>query len=192
MANQEQLKILKEGVEVWNKWREENLNKWVNLYRAYLAEFNLAGFNLREVNFREANLRMADLKETDLTGANLSGAILTGADLAGSDLTGADLTGTILQGTNLTEAILEDTVNVRIDAGDEKEPLIETSNLSLENKALSSSISLIFDLEVFSELEIAEIISGLSAIYSDLGGDKLIIDGSEIMSFVPQLDPVLA
>lgn len=24
MANQEQLEILKQGVEVWNRWREEN------------------------------------------------------------------------------------------------------------------------------------------------------------------------
>ena len=24
MANQEQLSILKQGVDVWNKWREEN------------------------------------------------------------------------------------------------------------------------------------------------------------------------
>ena len=31
MANEEQLSILKQGVEVWNKWRKENPNVRIDL-----------------------------------------------------------------------------------------------------------------------------------------------------------------
>ena len=34
MANEEQLKILKQGVDVWNKWREENPNVMIDLEQA--------------------------------------------------------------------------------------------------------------------------------------------------------------
>ena len=56
MANKEHLDILKEGVEVWNRWREENEGV------------------------------QADLNGADLTGANLYKANLTGADFIGANL----------------------------------------------------------------------------------------------------------
>ena len=56
MANEEHLKILKQGVEQWNKWRLENA------------------------------IRPADLSGADLSGANLSGADLSGANLSGANL----------------------------------------------------------------------------------------------------------
>jgi hypothetical protein len=31
MANEEQLAILKQGVEVWNEWRRDNARRWPNL-----------------------------------------------------------------------------------------------------------------------------------------------------------------
>ena len=59
MANEEQLSILKQGVKVWNKWRDENL------------EFN--------VDFRCADLRGEDLRSSDFRNADLRGAMLDGA-----------------------------------------------------------------------------------------------------------------
>ena len=60
MANREHLKILKQGVDAWNKWRKENLEIKPDLNGA-----NLSG----------AKLIRADLKETELDGAILDNAI---------------------------------------------------------------------------------------------------------------------
>ena len=55
MANREHLKILKQGVDAWNKWRKENLE----------IKPDLSG----------AKLIRVDLKETELDGAILDNAI---------------------------------------------------------------------------------------------------------------------
>ena len=60
MANEEQLAILKQGVEVWNAWRDENKATKVNLYcadfkQADLKGANLKGADLRSIDFRRAN-----------------------------------------------------------------------------------------------------------------------------------------
>jgi uncharacterized protein YjbI with pentapeptide repeats len=61
MANKEHLKILKQGMEIWNRWRVDHPE----------TKPDLSGADLRE----------ADLSRADLTGADLTGADLTGADL---------------------------------------------------------------------------------------------------------------
>ena len=81
MANPEHLEILKQGVEVWNKWREDNPGV-------------------------QPDLREADLEGANLIGANIEGAILTGAYLSGAIFTGASLIEAILIGADLIEAIL--------------------------------------------------------------------------------------
>ena len=45
MANEEHLKIHKQGVEQWNKWREEN-SITPDLSGAHLIGANLSGTNL--------------------------------------------------------------------------------------------------------------------------------------------------
>jgi hypothetical protein len=72
MANPEQLQILKQGVEVWNQWRDQNRD-----IRPDLGEADLRG----------ANLRGANLLGADLTGANLANAILNDADLRNTNAT---------------------------------------------------------------------------------------------------------
>lgn len=113
MANQEQLAILKQGVDVWNKWREdiENLGETIefretNLYQINLNRVNLGGAHLIRADFREAyligaNFNAAYLREADLKGVDLSHAYLIGADLRGVDFRGANLLG-----ANLTHADL--------------------------------------------------------------------------------------
>lgn len=66
MANQEQLSILKQGVEVWNEWIKESLKSEINLGGANLSGFDLSeahlsGANLRQVNFSNSKLFMSDL-----------------------------------------------------------------------------------------------------------------------------------
>jgi hypothetical protein len=123
MADEEQLRILKQGVEAWNAWRRELAGEearidldLADLGLADLHGANLHGAKLHEAdlswaNLREANLYWAYLSEANLYGANLQwatlhGAILTRADLRGAYLTGADLIETNLAGANLREANL--------------------------------------------------------------------------------------
>ena len=71
MANEEHLKILKQGVEQWNKWRLENA------IRPDLSGANLSGADLIDANLSGAYLSGADLSDANLSGADLSGANLT-------------------------------------------------------------------------------------------------------------------
>lgn len=105
MANKVDLKVLRQGVDSWNHWRNGRINP------PELSEANLNGMVLSAVNLRQANLSGADLSRAhlsyaDLSGAYLVGAALTGADLFGADLSGADLRGSDLQGANLALANL--------------------------------------------------------------------------------------
>lgn len=128
MANEEQLKILRSGVEKWNAWRIENLNtsidlteadlSWADLSGANLREANLSGANLtganltgaylREADLSKANLRVANLSGANLREANLSGAILSRADLNEADLSKANLYGANFSGAKLSGAILSE------------------------------------------------------------------------------------
>ncbi len=46
MANPEHLEILKQGVEAWNQWREQNPQTKPDLSGAILREANLRGADL--------------------------------------------------------------------------------------------------------------------------------------------------
>jgi len=104
MANEEHLKILKQGVEAWNEWREKNPQITPDL--------------------STANLNKADLYEADLNKANLHKAVLSAADLSGANFSGAqDLTAKQLIFTiNWQEAILDFSLRV------EAEKLIAQKN----------------------------------------------------------------
>src|SRR3990172_5818798 len=104
MANQEQLEILKQGVDVWNKWRFENLGVKVDVREADLSNADLSVALLWQADLRGANLIGANLNSADLSGANLNEAHLRGADLRGADLTAADLIGADLVGSNFSKA----------------------------------------------------------------------------------------
>lgn len=122
MANDEHVKILlEEGVEVWNRWREEHHAIIPDLSNADLRRADLRGAKLRDADFFGADLRRADLRDADLhradlrvsklhraklSGADLSGADLFGAKLRYAELRGADLRGAKLFGTELRRADL--------------------------------------------------------------------------------------
>ncbi|MGR3279056.1 pentapeptide repeat-containing protein [Acaryochloris marina NIES-2412] len=132
MANEEQLSLLKQGGEVWNKWLRENPDDEINLNGADLNGIDLRGADLRGADLRGVNLRGAiisketqidpkwdivhqivnngavgeDFSGADLSGANLRGAFLKYGEFIGADLSGADLSGADLSPTTLTEANL--------------------------------------------------------------------------------------
>ncbi len=96
MANPEHLKILKQGVEAWNRWREEKPDQSIDL----------SGADLREAKLKGAELWSAKLVEADLSGADLRRAILEGAELRGANFVDADLSGANLMYANLAYADL--------------------------------------------------------------------------------------
>ena len=65
MANEEHLKILKQGVEQWNKWRLENAIR-PDLIGANLNGARLDGAYLSRANLNDATLSGADLSDADL------------------------------------------------------------------------------------------------------------------------------
>jgi len=146
MANPEHLAILKQGVGVWNEWREENPDIIPDLTEADLRGANLSDADLRDANLSNADLsgilcgadlsradlRGANLYIADLCGANLSGSNLRGADLRGADLRGADLSGSNLSGANLRVADLR--------GADLRGANLSEANLSGANLAMSQVI----------------------------------------------------
>jgi uncharacterized protein YjbI with pentapeptide repeats len=122
MANEEQLAILRQGVDVWNKWRDDGLqeNEKIDLSDVYLRganlpHINLWGVNLPGANLTRANLDGANLRASNLRGANLRGTNLREADLRGADLGETDLTQSELKGANIQSAIISNTVFGELD-----------------------------------------------------------------------------
>ncbi len=135
MANPEHLAILKQGLEQWNKWREEHPGVRPELHMADLAAENLCRADLSwailsGANLNEAKLIMANLLGADLRGARLSGARLTGANLSSTNLglavlfnanlseahlSYANLGGSILSGADLTGAEARSTIFAAVD-----------------------------------------------------------------------------
>jgi len=103
MAKREHLKKLKEGFEIWNKWREDNPGILPDLVKTNLRKADLQKADLSEVDFFEANLRCANLREADLRRANLIGTNLFQVDFYRANLLEANLHGANFSGANLRE-----------------------------------------------------------------------------------------
>ncbi len=113
MANEEQLAILKQGVEVWNKWMPKDSQVKVDLSNADLHGVDLRGAKLYGVDLSEANLdnallSYAHLLNADLFQANLTSAFLIGTNLQNADLREANLSKSQLNNANLVNANLTD------------------------------------------------------------------------------------
>jgi hypothetical protein len=135
MANQGHVDILRQGVEVWNKWIKNHFGVLPDFSTPYMvspgigkvsepdtetARAGLSGMDLSGANFGGANLSGTNLSRVNLSRANLTGARLSytdlqGADLMKSELTGVDFTGSDLRGVNLTEALIGGTIFANVD-----------------------------------------------------------------------------
>ena len=114
MADESHLKILRQGVEAWNRWRKENPT-----IRPALSGADLSNLNLSDINLNYARLDLAKFCRTDLTRARMAESNSALADFSYANLTNAsflranpitanfnraDLCEARLMGANLSEA----------------------------------------------------------------------------------------
>jgi uncharacterized protein YjbI with pentapeptide repeats len=174
MANQEHLDIFRQGVETWNKWRQEHVSiepdlsgvdlsgaslggvalNGTDLSKAKLNAADLSNANLQSANLKEAslieiflpfgNLMHANLSSANLHEAGLRCSFLPFANLTRANLTRADLTAVNLFGANLVEANLQ--------GADLEGVNFTTANLSQANldKAMAR-------LTVFGDVDLATV-----------------------------------
>jgi hypothetical protein len=91
MANQKHGDVLRQGVEIWNQWREEHPDIQPDLNNANLRKIALGGTNLFGVGIRKAHVDYI-----------LDGTVLSRVDLLGiSNLSGADLSDANLRSLTL-------------------------------------------------------------------------------------------
>jgi hypothetical protein len=135
MANEEHLKILKQRVKLWNKWRKDNPKIIPDLSDVVLSgqcigdeEEQVAGYVC--VDYSGANFR-----KVDLSGSDLSNAFLSKADLRYADLSFSSLDSALLDGANLTKAQIGWTIFVDND-------LSKTIGLDTVNHRGPSSIGI--------------------------------------------------
>ncbi len=76
MANKEHLALLKQGVDVWNRWRKEHPEVQPDLRKA-----DLYGENLLRADLSHADLSRADLSGADLRKAHMRNTVLNDLDL---------------------------------------------------------------------------------------------------------------
>ncbi len=128
MAIEEHLNKIKQGVDAWNKWREDNPNEVpdlskadirgcklqkINLNNAKLKETKLQYSNLYEANLEKADLSKAKLLETNLQSAKLKNADLSGAGLLESNLQFTDLENAIFKGAQFNEGTIFNQTNLK-------------------------------------------------------------------------------
>lgn len=106
MANQEQLEILKQGVQVWDKWRKENPTTEIDLSYANLSNANLIDFNFKNANLTGINLVGASLISTNLRDVNLKKANLGRAKFLNAYLFNAKLNNTLLNNAKFNNTFL--------------------------------------------------------------------------------------
>ncbi|PZO47510.1 MAG: hypothetical protein DCF15_18940 [Phormidesmis priestleyi] len=112
VANKQHLALLKQGIAIWNDWRQKNPKIQPDLTQANFEGENLDGANLNDADLTAANLQGAYLTRSSLERANLENADLEGAYLVETNfkqanLTGANLTGVFLEEANFESANLE-------------------------------------------------------------------------------------
>ncbi len=112
-------KIFNQGVEAWNKWREENPELTPDLAGEQFSYENLSGINFSRMDLSYedlssatligADFTRAELDHTDLSDAYLKGAKFVDGNLSCVNLYGAFLEGANFKGANLGEGSLKET-----------------------------------------------------------------------------------
>jgi uncharacterized protein YjbI with pentapeptide repeats len=121
MADNNQIAILSQGVEAWNKWRKENPDVLIDLKNAKLMHMNLENANLANADLKEANLSFTNFKNANLVFSNLESAVFYFANFEGANFAAAHLENAFLEDANLTGA--------RLSGANLKNAIMANSNL---------------------------------------------------------------
>lgn len=105
MADREHLKILKQGVEAWNRWREKNPAIVPILTSASMRGFDLSGINLKGAILTDVSFSYSNLSHCSLSSAFLVLTNFCYANLRGAVFKNAFLSNTIFGHTDLTDAV---------------------------------------------------------------------------------------
>jgi uncharacterized protein YjbI with pentapeptide repeats len=101
MPNQEHLEILKQGVEAWNKWREEHTE-----IQPLINGASLNGVDLSGIDLGRSQITNSFFGNTKFIGANFHGVVMHGSTVNNADLSEADLSEGNFSGVNFTQANL--------------------------------------------------------------------------------------
>ncbi|MGI8992585.1 MAG: toll/interleukin-1 receptor domain-containing protein [Bryobacteraceae bacterium] len=130
MANPDHLAALNRGVEFWNDWKGESVERespdlsGADLSGRKLDWFDLGWVDLKSANLRGADLSYAELGMTDFSGAQLSGCHFTAARIVNARFNGTDLKGVRfdyvhfygeLHGMDLRGVIIEEATFANVD-----------------------------------------------------------------------------
>ena len=115
MAHADHLKIIKQGPDIWNRWRKQN-----PYIEPDLAHADLSRLELNEIDLNETDLRKTFLQNTTFRGATLIKADLRGSNLQRAsfnlaNLSEANLSEAVLRESDFSEAILKRTYLIRAD-----------------------------------------------------------------------------
>ncbi len=171
MADEQHLKILKQGVMAWNQWRIDNPDVKPNLTRTDLAGMDLSGANLTGAEVSEADISGSYLSGVYLNGANLYGANLFGSNLSGAtgrgaffiqsdlvraDFSSADLSGAWLSKADLSKANLSNANLRQVDLSDADITGAHLNGADLGEATLANTIVVNVDLSQVQGLESIE------------------------------------
>jgi uncharacterized protein YjbI with pentapeptide repeats len=109
MANEQHVRMLAQGVSVWNQWRTDHPRVRPDLAGLRVHEvipIGRLGIDLSHANFRNANLEGADLFNTWLVEADFSGAKASHAGFGGVTAGSAKFVDAILEDAHFMQAIL--------------------------------------------------------------------------------------
>ena len=141
MANSEHIEWLLEGVEAWNRRREQEDFRpdFGGVDNSDLRETDLTKANLTNAVLTDADLRNAKLYKADLTNAVLTDADLRNAKLYKADLTNAILTGAKFHYADLPNAILVNAILIGTKLIEANLFKANLSNANLENANLTKA-----------------------------------------------------
>ncbi len=180
MANQEHVDILRQGVEVWNAWREEHPE-----VRPYLWNVDLSDTNLRYINLSKAILGQSNLSHTNLSNANLRGANFWYTDLISANLSHSDLSYASLTLADLSNAelALADLSNAKLNLADFSNANLSGANLSHAYLSYTHLIETLVGPTIFGNLDLSTVI-GLETVDhyapSTIGIDTIYRSGGNI------------
>jgi uncharacterized protein YjbI with pentapeptide repeats len=115
MPNQSHLEMVNQGVEAWNKWREEHPEIEPDLSDVDFSNLKLNNANLSDTDLRRSNLKNADFRGANLVRADLRASNINQTSFNLAKLREANFSESYLRKSDLSEADLKRAYFIRAD-----------------------------------------------------------------------------